>query len=163
SGSTWANAGSFTGGDASHSNRVTLAVAGKLTGLNVFVGARGGTNTLLRLTHGVVQATAINVGTGNFLTGCRTATGGLVNRGTISADINGATLTFNSLVKNNGALRSSSGGIIDFYAPVLNFGTTNFTGGSAIFHAGIFSASGSTNSWTFAGSDLWETSNRWSR
>jgi len=83
-------------------------------------------------------------------------TGSVLNNGTIDANINGATLTFSSIVKNNGALRASGGGIIEFYGPVLNFGTTNFTGGSAIFHAGIFSSSGSTNSWSFANDDLWE-------
>jgi T5SS/PEP-CTERM-associated repeat protein len=162
-GSAWDNGGSFTVGDGAHSNRVTVAQAGKLTGQNIFVGARGGTNNFLRLTNGIVQATTVNVGTGNYLSGSGTVTGSLVNNGTIAADINGATLTFNSFVRNNGALRANGGGIIEFYGPVLNFGTTNFTGGTAIFHAGIFSSTGTTNSWIFASNGLWETDGRWSR
>ncbi len=162
-GSVWSNAGTFTIGDGSHSNRLTVALLGKLTGANVFVGNRGGTNNLLRLTNGLVQATLLTVNTNNYLTGSGTVTGTVLNNGTIDANINGATLTFNNLIKNNGALRSSGGGIIEFYGPVLNAGTTNFTGGTAIFHAGIFSSTGSTNSWIFAGSDLWETGTRWSR
>lgn len=163
SGSVWSNSGTLTIGDGAHSNRLTVALAGKLTGPSIFVGARGGINNLLRLTNGVVQSSSVSVGTGNFLSGSGTVTGSVLNNGTIAADINGATLTFTGLMRNNGALRANGGGIIEFYAPVLNFGTTNFTGGTAIFHAGIFSSGGSTNSWIFAGNGQWETSNRWSR
>ncbi|HXI84802.1 MAG TPA: hypothetical protein VNL17_12020 [Verrucomicrobiae bacterium] len=162
-GSVWNNTGSFALGDGSHSNRLTAALLGKVAAANIFVGARGGLNNLLRLSNGLAQASSVNVGTGNFLTGSGTVTGGVLNNGTIDANINGATLTFSSIVKNNGALRASGGGIIEFYGPVLNFGTTNFTGGTAIFHAGIFSSSGSTNSWSFPGNDLWENGARWSR
>ena len=161
-GSLWDNTGSLTLGLGGNSNRLTVANLGKVTAANLFIGDGGSTiGNQLILSNGLVEAASITVSLGN-LTGSGTVSGNVLNNGIISANISGATLTFNGAVKNQGTLQASSGGIIEFYGLVLNLGITNFTGGTAIFHGPVFSTTGTTNSWIFAGDGPWHTAARWS-
>jgi len=161
-GSLWANTGSLTIGNQSHSNRLTVALAGQVTAANLFVGGSGGLGNRLILSNGLVEAGSLSIGIGNFLSGAGTLAAPVLNSGTIDANLSGGTLTLLGAVKNTGNLRASAGGILEFFGPVLNLGTANFTGGTAIFHGTFFSAQGTTNSWNFAGDGTWHQAARWS-
>ncbi|HTS19079.1 MAG TPA: hypothetical protein VMP11_16005, partial [Verrucomicrobiae bacterium] len=159
SGSVWNNTGPLTIGQGGPSNQLFVTAGGRVIATTVSFGAN--VNNLLRLSNGVVQA-AVNVGAGNSLTGSGTITGNTVNFGTISANINGATLTFANGLSNRGFLGNSSGGIIEVYGLFFNSGTTSFTNGGAIFHGPVLSAQGTTNSWNVPANGPWEQATDWS-
>jgi T5SS/PEP-CTERM-associated repeat protein len=167
-GSIWNNAGTLTIGqggdnDAFVSNQLFVTSGGRVIASIVNVGSPGSLGNVLRVSNGVVQATSVNVGTLNYITGSGTIMGNTVNFGTISANVNGGTLTFANGVKNQGFIGTSGGGIFEVYGLFYNLGTTSFTTNSAIFHGPILSAQGTTNSWNVASSGLWEQAADWSQ
>src|SRR5207249_5510403 len=85
------------------------------------------------------------------------------NSGTIEADISGGTLTFTGTVINQGVLRTSAGGILEFDSTVLNLASVDFSGGTVIFHGLYLNATGTTNSWQVPNGGAWEQSANWSR
>jgi T5SS/PEP-CTERM-associated repeat protein len=167
-GSIWNNTGTLTIGQGGNnnvfvSNQLFVTSGGRVIAPVVDVGSPGSLGNVLRLSNGVVQATSVNVGSFNYLTGSGTITGNTVNFGTISANVNGGTLTFANGVKNQGFIGTSGGGIFEVYGLFYNVGTTSFTTNSAIFHGPVLSAQGTTNSWKVAGSGLWEQAADWSQ
>jgi T5SS/PEP-CTERM-associated repeat protein len=166
-GSIWNNAGTLTIGqggnnDAFVSNQLFVTSGGRVIASVVDVGSPGSLGNLIRLSNGVIQATSINVGTLNSITGSGTITGNTVNFGTISANVNGGTLTFVNGVINHGFVSATGGGIFEVYGLFYNLGTTSFSGGSAIFHGPVLSAQGTTNSWITTSSGSWEQAADWS-
>lgn len=160
-GSLWNTVGALTIGNNGNGNRLATARGGLVRATNLIIGAPGTTNNQLRLANGVVEAGSITISAGNSLAGSGTITGTTLNDGAIDADLSDSPLTFVGPVKNNASLRASDGGAIEFYGAVLNLGTTNFTGGSAVFHGPFLSVQGTTNSWSFAGG-AWQTGACWS-
>jgi hypothetical protein len=145
------------------SNQLFVTSGGRVIASVVDVGSPGSLGNVLRLSNGVIQATSVNVGTLNSITGSGTIMGNTVNFGTINANVNGGTLTFANGVKNQGFIGTSGGGIFEVYGLFYNLGTTSFTNGSAIFHGPVLSAQGTTNSWKVAGSGPWEQAADWSQ
>ncbi len=166
-GSVWNNAGTLTIGQGGNndvfvSNQLFVTSGGRVIASVVDVGSVGSLGNLIRLSNGVIQATSINVGTLNSITGSGTITGNTVNFGTISANVNGGTLTFVNGVINHGFVSATNGGIFEVYGLFYNLGTTSFGGGSAIFHGLVLSAQGTTNSWITTSSGSWEQAADWS-
>jgi T5SS/PEP-CTERM-associated repeat protein len=159
SGSVWNNAGPLTIGQGGPSNQLFVTAGGRVIATTVTLGPNG--NNLLHLSNGVVQAAVTN-GAGNLLTGSGTITGSTVNFGTISANVNGATLTFANGLSNRGFVGNSGGGIIEVYGIFFNAGTTGFTNGGAVFHGPTLSDQGTTNSWNVTSSGPWEQAADWS-
>jgi T5SS/PEP-CTERM-associated repeat protein len=167
-GSIWNNAGTLTIGQGGNnnafvSNQLFVTSGGRVIASVVDVGSPGSLGNVLRLSNGVVQAASVDIGLLNSITGSGTITGNTINFGTISANINGATLTFANGVKNQGFIGTSGGGIFEVYGLFYNLGTTSFTTNSAIFHGPVLSAQGTTNSWKVASSGPWEQAADWSQ
>jgi T5SS/PEP-CTERM-associated repeat protein len=160
-GSIWNNAGTLTIGQGGPSNQLFVTLGGRVIAPSVAIGS-GTIGNLLRLSNGVLQATSVNVGTGNFLSGSGTITGSTLNFGTINANVSGGTLTFANGVKNQGFIGTSGGGIFEVFGTFFNLGSTSFTVGSAIFHGPVLSAQGTTNSWNVTSSGSWEQGVDWS-
>jgi T5SS/PEP-CTERM-associated repeat protein len=160
SSSVWNNAGSLTIGQGGPSNQLFVTAGGRVIATTASLGQYQ--NNLLRLSNGVIQA-AVSNGIGNFLTGSGTITGNTINFGTISANINGATLTFANGLSNRGFIGNTGTGILEVYGLFFNVGTTGFTNGSAIFHGTVLSAQGTTNTWNVPASGPWEQAVDWSQ
>jgi fibronectin-binding autotransporter adhesin len=80
-------------------------------------------------------ANGLEINTNSFLTGCGTIDGSVVvdSNATVIADCGGS-LTFTSIVTNNGTMQAINGSVLEAYGTVVNDGVIDITGGTTNFH-----------------------------
>jgi len=161
SGPVWSNSTALYVGYEGSSNLLRIVEGAAAYANAAYVGfTEEAVDNAILLSNGTLAVTSLMITNGNSVTGQGTITGTVANWGTLGAD--GGTLRILNGVINYGSLSATNGGVAEFFGMVFNFGTTNFSGGSAVFHAGRQNMTNSTNIWVDAGSGLWREAGRWS-
>ncbi len=161
-GSLWNNTGVLYVGNYGTNNSLTIADGGKVQALRTVIGQFATGNQLV-LSNGTLNSAVVEIHSNNTLLGYGTVSGSLLNSGTLLATSSTYPLTVLGPLYSEGALVATNGCILDVWGPVILAGTTNFDGGTVIFHGGILTTQGATNQWQAENDGGWEQGAYWSR